>query len=63
MLFRIKPGCPFCGGVRVFLNEEPHTGFWFSCFGCEASGPIADTEELAKKAWGQRAMIKKESPK
>lgn len=47
--------CPFCGHNELFmLHSEHNKEHWISCSNCEASGPVAETEEAALGGWNGR---------
>lgn len=50
----LKP-CPFCGGTRIFISEDPLTLHEYAyCDECKASGPEMEDEYTATKAWNRR---------
>ena len=55
---RLRP-CPFCGHrVRtedIFTAGNKHVRSWVHCWGCDAIGPPANSEEEAAEKWnGER---------
>lgn len=52
----LKPCC-FCGSDKVDLTDVAgqSTVMCFSESGCQAHGPLADTDDAAVKAWNSRS--------
>ncbi len=47
--------CPFCGHMdknRIF--QASHKEVWVFCGGCYATGPVAETDQLAIRRWNTR---------
>lgn len=49
----VNSSCPFCGSSKWGI-EVSTLGYWVECERCQATGPMADNEDLAEIAWKQR---------
>lgn len=52
----LKP-CPFCGSRKSKLGAYEGVGesiHFVICLGCQADGPVRNTEEAAIEAWNRR---------
>ena len=50
----LKP-CPFCGPGDLAIAHRVLSSIWFIfCRPCDAQGPAAGTEEIARELWNQR---------
>jgi Lar family restriction alleviation protein len=45
--------CPFCSSRKLSV-ESFDRQFYVSCHGCEANGPLADSESGAVRKWNAR---------
>ena len=34
---KLKFGCPFCGGIRMYKNTNPDKTIWYKCDDCTKS--------------------------
>lgn len=48
--------CPFCGMDTAISREISFGVRFISCKSCHARGPAADSEEMARQLWEERAM-------
>lgn len=55
---RNRNRCPFCGSEDIRPTKSV-IGYWMACGNCSATGPTAQTEKEARKAWRKRIWQKK----
>ena len=52
----LKP-CPFCCSASLLLSSNGVDNHFVTCSECDAEGPAAASEELAKILWGNRPAV------
>lgn len=56
MEIELKP-CTFCAHKQVAVKNRQPDWWWVECGGCEARGPLAVREGLARLGWNLRAEM------
>lgn len=58
-----RPPCPFCSSVSLAMvrtfSDETAASFWVRCMDCGATGPCADSSEVACDLWDERVTPSK----